>query len=111
MPSINDSTPTSPAVEGSPEQRTRVPVAPGMAPVLATSPTDKLTKDATHRIVNVSLAAIAIAIAAAGTAGALLALISLITNISFFGRVAISDTTPVGSHLGVFVIIVPVIGG
>ncbi len=41
----------------------------------------------------------------------MVALINLITNISFYGRVSLQDASPAGNHLGHWVIIVPVIGG
>ncbi|MEO7113624.1 MAG: chloride channel protein, partial [Polyangiaceae bacterium] len=41
----------------------------------------------------------------------LMALIRLITNISFFHRVTFAAVSPSENHLGLSVIIVPVIGG
>jgi H+/Cl- antiporter ClcA len=41
----------------------------------------------------------------------LLYLINLFTNIFFFGRVAIHETSPAGNELGYWVIVVPVVGG
>lgn len=41
----------------------------------------------------------------------LLATIALVTNISFHGRLSIATTAPLGSNLGPFVLLVPVIGG
>jgi chloride channel protein, CIC family len=107
----DDSSQARTLIEDSVAEPTRIPVAPEMTPALASGPVDRLQPSATHRIVNVSLTAIGIALAAAGAAVVLLDLIALITNIAFHGRVSLSAATPLGSHLGLFVIIVPVIGG
>src|SRR5665213_2884856 len=41
----------------------------------------------------------------------MVALINLITNISFYGKVSLADASPAGNHLGAWVIVVPVVGG
>jgi H+/Cl- antiporter ClcA len=41
----------------------------------------------------------------------MVALINLITNLSFYGRFSLEDASPAGNHLGLWVIIIPVIGG
>ena len=41
----------------------------------------------------------------------LVGLIALITNISFFGKFSFTDVSPGNNHLGLFVILLPVIGG
>src|SRR5262249_55131061 len=52
-----------------------------------------------------------LAIAAGFVAQALQALIGLITNLSFYGRLSTSFVSPAGNHLGWFVVVIPVIGG
>ncbi|HEV2641887.1 MAG TPA: chloride channel protein [Candidatus Elarobacter sp.] len=64
-----------------------------------------------RRTLVISALAIVIAIAAVGVARLLLAAISLVTNLSFHGRLSAFDGSPAGNHLGIFVVIVPVIGG
>ncbi|HXW97733.1 MAG TPA: chloride channel protein [Gemmatimonadales bacterium] len=61
-------------------------------------------------MVLLCLAAIAVAVGAGLLAEALTALIALITNIAFHGRVAVADATPLGQRWGVWVIVVPVLG-
>lgn len=63
------------------------------------------------RVVIVSLSAMALAVAAVFVAQALVRLIALVTNLSFFGIFSFALTSPAGNTLGLFVLIVPVIGG
>jgi H+/Cl- antiporter ClcA/CBS domain-containing protein len=58
------------------------------------------------------LSALAVPIGAIGAvvAKALIWLIALITNLAFFHRVSVAATTPQASHLGYWVVAVPVIG-
>ncbi len=61
----------------------------------------------------VPLAAMAVIVGALGTvaARALAALIALATNLAFHGRWSVSDATPGGSPLGLWVVLVPAAGG
>src|SRR3954466_8523228 len=63
-----------------------------------------------RRVGVITAIAIGIGIVAAYVAKALLALISLFTNIFFYGRLSAAAVSPVGHHLGLFVIVVPVVG-
>jgi H+/Cl- antiporter ClcA len=63
-----------------------------------------------RRVLLITAIAIGIGVVAAYVAKALLALIALFTNIFFYGRFATGAVSPVGHHLGAFVIVVPVIG-
>jgi len=56
-----------------------------------------------------ALAAV-IAVGAVAVARFFIALLALITNISFYGRLSFDEAQPWGHHLGPFVIVVPVIG-
>src|SRR2546421_10947260 len=91
-----------------------LPVSPSMAPTLeeAAVPTERLLVDG--RLVMVCLISIILALAAACVAELLMALIALITNISFHHHPAFSTISnpPVarGEHAHWFVVIVPVIG-
>jgi chloride channel protein, CIC family len=64
----------------------------------------------TPRISLISLMAIGIGIVSAFVALILLRLIGLFTNLFFFHRWSTALVSPVGNQLGVFVIIVPIIG-
>jgi H+/Cl- antiporter ClcA len=63
------------------------------------------------RVVTLSAWAIALGLAAGLVARALVLLIGLITNLSFFGRLSFGFASPAGNTLGPFVIAIPVMGG
>ena len=63
-----------------------------------------------RRVLVISAIAIGIGVVAAYVAKVLLALIALFTNIFFYGRFTIAAASPIGHHLGLFVIVVPVVG-
>lgn len=63
------------------------------------------------RVLYLSIQVIFNAIVIGFVAKALVALISLITNLSFYGEFSIEESSPAGNHLGWLVIIIPVIGG
>jgi CIC family chloride channel protein len=64
-----------------------------------------------RRTLVISGLAIGVGVAAVGIARLLISAIALVTNVSFHGRFSIFNATPTGNHLGIFVVIVPVIGG
>jgi H+/Cl- antiporter ClcA len=62
------------------------------------------------RLLFLCLAAVAVAIGAGLLAEMLTALIRLITSLAFHGRFSLTDASPVGNHLGPWVILVPIAG-
>src|SRR5689334_12039803 len=64
-----------------------------------------------RRVLRISLLAVGIGVVAAFIAFALLRLIALFTNIFFFQRLSFAPASPAANHRGVFIIIIPVIGG
>jgi len=64
----------------------------------------------TRRVLPISGLAIAIGIVASFVAAGLLKLIGLFTNLFFFQRIDTTLVSPAGHHLGLGVIVVPVIG-
>ena len=87
-----------------------LPVAPSLAPALATveappeySPVDK-------RVVVISAIAILVAIGAAVLANVLTRLIGLITNVAYYGRFSTAFVPPSTVRLGAWSILVPLIG-
>src|SRR5437763_12514313 len=88
-----------------------MPVAPSLGPALeaASVPMDRTLLD--KRIVVICAWAIVLAVVTGFVARILVALIGLITNLSFYGRASMSFTSPAGHRLGWFVVAVPVIGG
>src|SRR5215469_323532 len=65
----------------------------------------------TWRVIPISALAIVIGVVSAYVALALLRLIGFFTNLFFYGRVRTDLVSPVGHHLGGWVVLIPVIGG
>jgi H+/Cl- antiporter ClcA len=63
------------------------------------------------RLFHISLAAVAIGIIVSVMAKALIHLIYFITNVSFHGKISVAAAEPLGNNLGLWVIIIPAIGG
>jgi H+/Cl- antiporter ClcA len=59
----------------------------------------------------ISFVAIGLGVLAGLVAPALTHLIGLVTNVSFYGRVSTEFVSPAGNHLGLWVIVIPAIGG
>jgi H+/Cl- antiporter ClcA/CBS domain-containing protein len=88
-----------------------LPVAPTLAPPLDGLRLPRAERGTTTRLLKLCALAIAIGLLGAGAAEFLTALIGLITNLAFFGRVSFGLTSPAGHHLGALAALVPVIGG
>jgi len=65
---------------------------------------------ATWRVIPISLLATVIGVVCAFVALALLRLIGLFTNLFYFGRWSTAMVSPVGNHLGVYSVLVPIAG-
>ena len=87
-----------------------LPVAPSMKPALKSIylPIENINYN--YRSLQIALLAILLGIAGGLVARILTMLIGLITNLSFYGRFSFEFSSPAGNHLGLWVIIVPVIG-
>ena len=88
-----------------------LPIAPSMGPALEASHASRQAANVTPRVLYISALSVVIALAAGLIAQGLTRLIGLITNLSFYGRVSTSFTSPADNHLGLGVIAVPVVGG
>ena len=66
---------------------------------------------ADRRLYAICAMALVIAVGAALLAEVLVKLINLITNLSFFGRLSLEFHSPAGNGLGLWEILVPIIGG
>ena len=74
-------------------------------------PTDSLADFRTDkRVLLLAALAVPIGVIGAFVAKALFWLIALITNLAFFHRFSVVTVTPQESHLGVWLIAVPVVG-
>src|SRR5207237_9537993 len=87
-----------------------LPVAPSLAPALATvdAPPEYAAVD--QRVVVICGFAILVGIGAALLANVLTRLIGLITNVAYYGRVSTSFVAPSIVRLGAWSIIVPLVG-
>src|SRR5512132_3231869 len=88
-----------------------VPVAPSLEPTISAIGIPWQPQENQRRLLTISALSIGIAFAAAGSAEVLVALINLVTNLSFFGTFSFGFRSPAGNALGLGVILVPVIGG
>lgn len=94
------------------EDRTEpLPVAPALGDALDAARMPRRANLVEPRVLLVCALAVLLGIAAAFVAQALVALIALVTNLAFHGRVSIEETSPATHALGAWVIVVPVIGG
>jgi H+/Cl- antiporter ClcA len=82
-----------------------------MAPALTTvrTPLERVTVD--RRTLAVGGLAIGLGLVTAFLARLLTALIGLITNLAFYGRLSASFVSPAGNHLGWLVVGIPITGG
>ncbi len=88
-----------------------IPIDTSFEPTLEFARTPRQVQLVNMRVIYISAISVLIACAAGLIARALTALIGLITNLSFYGRFSFTFISPAGNHLGVFVILIPVIGG
>src|SRR3954466_7519918 len=88
-----------------------LPVSPSLGPVLEAANVPGRTATVDRRTVFVCLLSIILAVAAALAAQVLVRLITLFTNLSFYGRFSFEYVRPTTEHLGAWVILVPVVGG
>lgn len=63
------------------------------------------------RLLQISLLSIGVAVAISLIAKVLISLIDLVTNIAFYGSFDLKFNSPANNHLGLWVIIIPAIGG
>ena len=88
-----------------------LPVAPALGVALDAARMPRRSTLVEPRILLVCALAAVLGLAAAAVAQALVALIALVTNLAFYGRVSAHEASPAGHALGAWVIVVPVIGG
>jgi len=91
-------------------QQGGIPISPLLSGVTNNSanPEHHLSK---NRILRTSALSIIVAIAISLIAKFLVVLIDVVTNLSFYGSFSLAYHSPAGNHLGLWVIVVPAIGG
>lgn len=88
-----------------------IPISVSLNSTLEAEDIQTKSSDNKKRLLFISSLAVLVAVAISVIAKLLVFLINLITNISFHGKFSIADTSPVGNSLGLWVIIIPVLGG
>ncbi len=87
-----------------------LPIAISLGPTLDAALVPAQSALVDGRVVFISAIALALGVVAAFIAQALVRLIWLCTNVSFYGKLSFAPGSPEHNHLGIFVIIIPVIG-
>ena len=88
-----------------------LPIAPALGASLDAARMPRRSTLVEPRVLLIAGLAVALGVAAAFIAQLLVALIALVTNAAFYGRLSADTVSPAGHHLGLWVIAVPVIGG
>ena len=88
-----------------------IPISTSLQSTLESEHMERRPSTRKNRLVFISLLAVCIGMVISLVAKLLISLINLVTNLSFYGRFSLHDATPQGHHLGILVVIVPVIGG
>jgi H+/Cl- antiporter ClcA/CBS domain-containing protein len=88
-----------------------LPIAPSLGPALETAliPFERSAID--RRVVIIAALCVALGGVAGLVAQVLVHLISLITNIAFFHRISVELVSPANAHVGLWVLLIPVVGG
>ncbi|TGD77846.1 chloride channel protein [Hymenobacter wooponensis] len=88
-----------------------IPVSPSLTPTLEAAHMRPHTGPDRKRLFLLSLLAVLVGAIISGLGKLLVLLIHLVTNLSFFGRLSLANLNPADNHLGLWVIVVPAIGG
>jgi CIC family chloride channel protein len=88
-----------------------IPISISLNPSLEAENFKPKKEEEKNRLLLISFIAFFIALAVSGIAKLLVYLIDFITNVSFHGVFSIEHGSPLNNSLGLFVIIIPVIGG
>ena len=92
-----------------------LPIAPSLRPALASVRGDGSASSqpvaVSGRVAIIAGIAVLLALAVGGVAQALTALIAVVTNLAFHGRLSLAAVGPAGNQYGLAVVLVPVAGG
>ncbi len=88
-----------------------IPVSVSLEPELEAEGLRRRLAPDKGRLLTIASLAVVVAICISFIARLLVDLISVITNISFFGRISVEESSPAHHSLGLWVILVPAIGG
>jgi H+/Cl- antiporter ClcA len=88
-----------------------LPIAPSIGPVLEAEHITSEEKLISGRVLFLTGLSVGVALLIGFIAQGLVALIELLTHVFFYGTFISGPASPVGNHLGWYVIFIPVIGG
>lgn len=91
------------------QKETGIPISPSLNVI--NNSQNSLSRALKNRLLYVSILSVAVAIAISIIAKGLIYLINIVTNISFYGMFDTRFHSPATNHLGLWVIVVPAIGG
>lgn len=93
-----------------PHQQGGIPISPSL-PGMAHNSARAGSNYSKNRLLRISALSIIVAAAISLIAKFLITLINIVTNLSFFGSADAAYHSPADNHLGIWVIIIPAIGG
>ncbi len=88
-----------------------IPISPSLNYPQDTPNGNKNSFRLKKRLLRISFFSVIVAVAVSVIARLLVWLINLVTNISFFGSFSVLFHSPAGNHLGLWVIVIPALGG
>ena len=88
-----------------------IPISVSLSSTLEAENIQTKSTDNKKRLIVISSLAVLIAVSISFIAKLLVYLINLITNISFHGNFSIAEASPVGNSLGIWIILMPILGG
>lgn len=91
--------------------QTGIPIAPSLEPTLAADAVQPRIAPDKRRLIRISLLAVLVAVTISLVARLLVYLINLVTNLVFHGDASIAYHSPADNHLGLWVILMPALGG
>ncbi|MBO9153582.1 chloride channel protein [Chitinophaga sp. GCM10012297] len=89
----------------------KIPVAPSLDALLDEGQQDGQERPVSRRVLYVTIQAVINAVIIGFIAKLLVALISLITNLAFYGEFSFHESSPAHNQLGIWVVVVPIVGG
>ncbi|GAB3844825.1 chloride channel protein [Hymenobacter terrigena] len=88
-----------------------IPIAPSLEPTLADDGVRPRVAPDKRRLVRISALAVLVAVVISFVARLLVYLINLVTNLVFHGDASVAYHSPANNHLGLWVILMPALGG
>lgn len=89
----------------------RLPISPSLEPTRESAHVPQVNAVVDPRVIFLSGLAIGVAFAAGIIARVLVSAIAAVTNAAFLGRLSLQPAAPADGHLGLLVVLVPVLGG